>query len=216
MSFEGLLIGIVGLVLGAAFTFGGYRYFMLLLPVWGLFVGFTAGADAVSVLAGEGFLASVLGIGVGIVLGLAFAVLSWFYWWGAVVVLAGVIGYEAAHWLLVVIGLNAGGPLTFLISLIVGAVVAFAAMAINAPRLVAITFTALAGAGWMAAGIALVPGIIKPEQLNNGPIAAIYTQGWIWIVIWGVLAAAGIIEQLVTSAKIDHDLAVMYAARRPG
>jgi len=215
MSFEGFLIGLIGLVLGAAFTFGGYRWFMLLLPIWALFVGFAAGADAVSVLAGEGFLASVLGIGAGIVLGLVFALLSWFYWWGAVVVIAGVLGYEAAHWLLVVIGLNAGGPITFLISLVVGAVVAFGAIAINAPRIVAITFTALAGAGWMTAGIALVPGIIKPDQLSNGPIAAIYTQGWLWILIWGVLAAAGIIEQLVMSARIEHDLTVMYAARRP-
>ena len=215
MSLEGLLIGLVGLVLGAAVTFGGYRWFMLLLPVWGLFVGFTAGADAVSVLVGEGFLASVLGIGVGIVLGLVFALLSWFYWWGAVIVVAGVIGYESAHWLLVVIGLNPGGPLTFLISLVVGAVIAFVAIALNAPRLVAIIFTSLAGAGWMTASIALLPGIIKPEQLAAGPIAAVYTQGWLWIVIWGVLAAAGIIEQLVTTARIDHDLNVMYAARRP-
>jgi hypothetical protein len=214
MSLEGLLIGLVGLVLGAAVTFGGYRWFMLLLPVWGLFVGFTAGADAVSVLVGEGFLASVLGIGVGILLGLVFALLSWFYWWGAVIVIAGVIGYESAHWLLVVIGLNLGGPLTFLISLVVGAVIAFVAIALNAPRLVAITFTSLAGAGWMTAGIALLPGIIKPEQLASGPIAAIYTQGWLWIVIWGVLAAAGILEQLVTTARIDHDLNVMYASRR--
>jgi hypothetical protein len=215
MSLEGLLIGLVGLVLGAAFTFGGFRWFMLLLPIWGLFVGFTAGADAVSALAGEGFLASVLGIGVGVAVGLAFALLSWFYWWGAVIVVAGVLGYEAAHWLLVVIGLNASGPITFLISLVAGAVVAFAALAINAPKLVAITFTALAGAGWMTAGIALVPGIIKPEQLSNGPIAAIYTQGWLWILIWGVLAAAGILEQLMTSARIEQDLNAMYAGRRP-
>ena len=215
MSLEGLLIGLVGLVLGAAFTFGGYRWFMLLLPIWGLFVGFTAGADAVSALAGEGFLASVLGIGAGIVLGLVFALLSWFYWWGAVIVVAGVIGYEAAHWLLVVIGLNASGAITFLISLAAGAVVAVVALVVNAPKLVAITFTALAGAGWMTAGLVLIPGIVKPEQLSNGPIAAIYTQGWLWILIWGVLAAAGIIEQLVTSSRIEHDLNVMYAARRP-
>ncbi|MFN8628897.1 MAG: hypothetical protein U0838_00830 [Chloroflexota bacterium] len=215
MSFEGLFIGIVGLVLGAAFTFGGFRWFMVLLPIWGMFAGFTAGADAVSVLVGEGFLASVLGIGVGIAVAIVFALLSWFYWWGAVVVVAGWIGYEAAHWLLVVIGLNPGGLVVFLISLAIGAVVAFIALALNAPKLVAITITAIAGAGWMTAGIALLPGIIKPDQLANGPIAAIYTQGWLWILIWGVLAAAGIIEQLVTTAKLEQDVAALYASRRP-
>lgn len=215
MTFEGFFIGIVGLVLGAAFAFGGFRWFMLLLPIWGLFAGFTAGADAVSVLLGEGFLASVLGIGVGIVLALVFALLSWFYWWGAVVVVAGWLGYEAMHWLLVVIGFNPGGFGVFLISLAAGAVVAIVALAVNAPKLVAITITGLAGAGWMTAGIALLPGIIKPADLANGPIAAIYTQGWLWIVVWGVIAGAGIIEQLMTSARIERDFAALYATRRP-
>lgn len=215
MSFEGLFIGIIGLVLGSAFAFGGFRWFLVLLPIWGLFAGFTAGADAVSVLVGEGFLASILGIGVGIVVAIVFAMLSWFYWWGAVVVVAGWLGYEAAHWLLVVLGMNPGGLVVFLVSLVVGAGFALVALAINAPKLVAITVTAIAGAAWMTAGIALLPGIIKPDQLASGPIAAIYTQGWLWILIWGVIAGAGIIEQMMTSAKLEQDIAAMYAARRP-
>lgn len=215
MSIEGLFIGVVGLVLGAAFAFGGFRWFMLLLPIWGLFAGFTAGADAVSVLVGEGFLASILGIGVGVVVAIVFALLSWFYWWGAVVVVAGWLGYEAAHWLLVALGMNPGGFVVFLISLAVGAGFALVALAINAPKLVAITITAFAGAAWMTAGLALLPGIIKPDQLASGPIAAIYSQGWLWIVIWVVIAGVGFIEQMMTSAKLEQDLAAMYAARRP-
>src|SRR3974377_827437 len=120
MSLEGLFIGLIGLVLGAAFTFGGFRFFMILLPIWGLFVGFTAGADAVSILV---------------------ALLSWFYWWGAIIVLAGWLGYEAVHWLLVLIGMNPTGFIPFAIALVVGVVVAIGAFALNVPKLVALVLT---------------------------------------------------------------------------
>lgn len=215
MSLEGFFIGIVGLVLGSAFAFGGFRWFMLLLPIWGLFAGFTFGAGAVGTLLNEGFLASILGIGVGVVFAVIFALLSWFYWWGAIVVIAGWLGYEAAIWLLQLIGFSANGFLAFIIGLAAGAVVAFIALAINAPKLVAILFTAAAGAAWMTAGVALVLGIIKPDGLSAGAIAAVYTQGWLWIAIWLGLAAVGIVEQLMTSAKLERDLVAVYSTRAP-
>lgn len=215
MSLEGVFIGIVGLVLGAAFTFTGFRWFLLLLPIWGLFVGFTAGADAVSTLLGEGFLSGALSIGVGILLGMVFALLSYFYWWGAIAVLAGWLGYEAVHWLLVAIGFNADGFVVFLISLAGGAVVAIASLLVNAPKLVAIILTAFAGAAWAVAGFALIFGIIKPDELVTGPIGAIYTQGWIWIIAWGVLGAAGIVSQMMTSAQLERDLVGVYSQRNP-
>jgi len=52
MSIEGIVVGLLGIVLGAAFCFSGFRYFLLLLPLWGLFVGFTTGAGATAVLLG--------------------------------------------------------------------------------------------------------------------------------------------------------------------
>jgi hypothetical protein len=215
MSIEGIFIGIIGLVLGAAFTFGGFRWFLLLLPIWGLFVGFTAGADAVSTLLGEGFLSGALAIGVGIVLAIVFALLSYFYWWGAIAILAGWLGYEAVHWLLVAIGFEATGFLPFIISLAAGAVVAVAALLVNAPKLIAIILTSFAGAAWAVAGFALVFGIIKPDELTTGPLAAVYTQGWIWIIAWGVLGAAGVIEQMMTTARVERDLVAVYSQRNP-
>ena len=73
----------------------------------------------------------------------------------------------------------------------------------------------LSGAAWLTAGIALIPGIIKPDDLTYGPIAAVYTQGWLWIAIWGVLAAVGIIEQLMTTARLERDVVAMYSTRSP-
>jgi hypothetical protein len=117
MSIEGIVVGLLGVLLGAAFCFAGFRWFLLLLPIWGLFVGFTTGASAVALLLNEGFLASILGIVVGVALALVFALLSWFYWWGAILVVAGSLGYLATHLLLEAIGFAADGFLTAVIAI---------------------------------------------------------------------------------------------------
>ena len=216
MSIEGIVVGLLGVALGAAFCFAGFRLFLLLLPIWGLFTGFMVGAGATATLLGEGFLASTLAIVVGIVVAIVFALLSYLYWWGAVAVIAGALGYWVAHWLLVVIGFSADGFVTTLIALAAGVALAFAAIVVNAPKYVAIILTAFAGAAWLAAGIALFLGIIKTDELTDGSLVAIYkAEGWLWIAIWGVAAAAGIIAQLQSTARMEQDLAGSMAERRP-
>ena len=215
MSIEGIVVGLLGIVLGAVFCFAGFRWFLLLLPIWGLFVGFTTGASAMSLLLGEGFLAGTLAIVVGVVFAVIFALLSWFYWWGAVAVLGGALGYAVALGLLEAIGFNADGFVTAIIAVAAGVAVAVVALVVNAPKYVAIILTAFAGAAWLTAGIALALGIIKTDELGAGPLAAVYVQGWFWILIWAVVAGAGIIAQVQMTRSWDQDLVVSYDARRP-
>lgn len=215
MSIEGIVVGLLGIVLGAVFCFAGFRWFLLLLPIWGLFVGFMAGASAISLLLGEGFLAGVLGIVVGVVFAVIFALLSWFYWWGAVALVGGVLGYTVALGLLAAIGFNADGFLTAIIAIAAGVAVAVVALLVNAPKYVAIILTAFAGAAWLTAGIALVLGVIKTDELGKGPLAAVYLQGWFWILIWAVVAGAGIIAQIQMTRSWEQDLVVSYDSRRP-
>jgi Domain of unknown function (DUF4203) len=215
MSIEGIAIGLLGVVLGAAFCFAGFRWFLLLLPLWGLFAGFMAGAGATSVLLGEGFLATTIGFVIGIVVGIVFALLSWFYWWGAVLVVAGSLGYFVTNWILGVIGFNADAWLAVLISAAAGVVLAIVCFLANAPKYVAIILTAFSGAAWLAAGIALFLGVIKPDELPNGALVGIYQEGWLWIAIWGVLAAAGIIAQLQMTRRWDQDIVAAYSTRNP-
>ena len=75
-----------------------------------------------------------------------FALLSWFYWWGAVAVLGGVLGYAVALGLLEAIGFNADGFMTAIIAIAAGVAVAVVALVVNAPKYVAIILTAFAGA----------------------------------------------------------------------
>jgi hypothetical protein len=215
MSIEGIVIGALGILLGAAFCFGGFRWFLLLLPFWGLFVGFTTGASAVAMLLGEGFLAGALGIVVGIVLALVFALLAYLYWWGAIAVVAGSLGYVATLGLLEIIGFSVDGFLAALIAVAVGVIIAVGAIVVNAPKYVAIILTAFAGAAWLVTGVALVLGIVKTGELAGGPIVAVYTQGILWIVFWGVVAAAGIVAQLQMTKRWEQDLVAAYETRKP-
>ena len=215
MTIEGIVVGLLGIVLGGAFAFAGFRFFLLLLPIWGLFVGFMAGAGATAVLLGEGFLGSVIGIAVGVVVAIVFALLSWFYWWGAVLVVAGTLGYWVTHWILAAIGFNADAFIPVLIALAAGLGLAIVAFLANAPKYVAIILTAFAGAAWLAAGVALFLGVIKVDELPNGALAGIYTEGWLWIVIWAVVAAAGIIAQLQMTRRWEQDIVTTYEGRAP-
>jgi hypothetical protein len=216
MTIEGIVVGLLGIALGAAFCFAGFRWFLLLLPVWGLFVGFMTGASAVALLLGEGFLGTALGIGVGLVLAVVFALLSWFYWWGAVAVIAGTLGYALAHAVMEAIGFQADGFLAAIISIVVGIVIGFGALAVNAPKYVAIILTAIAGASWLVVGVALLPGWVGTGELASGPLVALYREGIVWIIAWGVVAAAGIIAQLQMTRRWEAEIEAVYARRRPG
>jgi len=215
MSIEGIVVGLLGVVLGAAFCFAGFRYFLLLLPIWGLFVGFMVGAGAMATLLGEGFLGSVLAIVVGVVVAIVFALLSYFYWWGAILVVAGSLGFWLAHWILSAIGFSSDGFIITLIALAAGVGLAIVAFLANAPKYVAIILTAAAGAAWLVVGAALILGIVKTDEMANGALVALYKQGVVWIIFWGVAAAAGIIAQLQMTARWQQDVVATMEARKP-
>ena len=96
-----------------------------------------------------------------------------------------------------------------------GVAVAFVALVVNAPKYVAIILTAFAGAAWLAVGIALVLGVDQDRRAGQRRDRGVYTQGWLWIAIWGVAAAAGIIAQLAMTARMEQDLSASMEARRP-
>ena len=52
------IIALIAVLVGAAFCFAGFRFFLLLLPIWGFVVGFSVA-----------FLASVAGLAIGLVSG---------------------------------------------------------------------------------------------------------------------------------------------------
>ena len=110
-----LIIAIVALLIGLAFCFGGWRFFLLLLPLWGLVVGFSLGTEAMRALFGDGTFATVTSWVVGFVVAVVFAGLSYFFYYAAIaVILAGTVGYAIGASAWGIIG-NEQGVIAFVI-----------------------------------------------------------------------------------------------------
>ena len=88
-----LLMAILAVVIGLAFCFGGWRFFLLLLPIWGFVVGFGLGSEVVRAIFNDGTFATLLSWIVGFVFAVVFAVLSYLYYYAAIAILAGMVGY---------------------------------------------------------------------------------------------------------------------------
>ncbi len=189
------VIALVAVILGAAFCFGGWRFFLLLLPLWGLLVGFNVGTDAVSALFGDGTFATVTSWAVGLVLALVFAVLSYLFYYAAIAVMAGSAGYAigAAAWGL--IG-NDQGVIAFVIGLVVAVVFAAVVLGLNVPRYLVVVLTGLGGAAAIVAGWFILTGQIPTDDIRWVAVGALIRDSWFWLIGWGVIAAAGIVAQL--------------------
>ena len=79
MSLEGIIVGLLAIVVGGVWATYGLKAFFILLPFWAFFVGLLAGAQWAQEFLGEGFFGTVTSWGIGLVLGLVLGLLSWFW-----------------------------------------------------------------------------------------------------------------------------------------
>ena len=186
-------------LLGLAFAFGGWRFFLLLLPFWGFLVGFNVGTDATTALFGDGTFATLLSWAIGLVFAVGFALFSYLYYYGAIALLGGAVGYVIGTSAWGLIG-NEYGLIAFVIGLAVGAVVAIVIIALNVPRLLVIVMTGLGGAAAVLAGWFILVGDIPTDSIHWTMVGALIRDSWFYLIVWGVIAAAGMLVQLVTPA----------------
>lgn len=198
MDLQALLVGIVAIALGAAMMLLGYRLALILLPIWGFFAGFIFGAQVLQEFFGDGFLATTASWVVGVIIGLLFAVLSYLFWYVAVVILFASIGYWLGFGFMTLIGFSETGLVAIAIGLLLGAVFAVAAFVTGVPLAALVVIMAIGGAHALVAGILVLLGTIGVEELGTGVANAIIqtNAGW-WLVALG-LAVVSIIFQLKT------------------
>src|SRR6478609_1965235 len=135
MTIEGIIVGLLAIAIGLAWAFYGLKLFTILLPIWAFFFGLVAGAQWGVDVFGEGFFSSVLSWGIGIVLGLVLAAISFFWYYAAIVI----------------------------IGLIVGAIFAIGTFVLGVPVLLVMVFSAFSGAAAVVNGVLLFLGQIKLE-----------------------------------------------------
>lgn len=195
---ETLGLAILAAVVGAAFCFFGYRFFLLLLPLWGFVAGFVAGMQGMTaLLPNETFFASTVGIVVGLVLGVILAVLAYFFYYAAIVILGAAVGYTLAYGLMSAIGLD--GLLGWVAGLAVGAIFAVGVVVLNAPKAVLVVLSAAGGAALLIAGGMLLFNVIEPADLAQGVLWKAITTQTIWLIAWAVAAVAGGFVQFTTT-----------------
>jgi hypothetical protein len=203
---EALLLGLLALLIGAAFCFVGYRFFLILLPIWGFLVGFAAGMNGMTALFGESFLSSATGIVVGLVIGVVFAVLSYLWWYVAVAVLGGTVGYVIGGGILAALGIDPGW-LTFLAGLALGAVFVVGILVLNIPKYAILILTSAGGAGAIVLGGALILGRVKVESLGEGGVVGgVLQDSLLWSLVWLVLTVVGYIVQLQSTRNFQIEV----------
>ena len=197
MSIEGIIVGLVALLVGLGLCFAGIKYFLLLLPVWGAVVGFVAGSNLwYAISPTDGFLATTIAIVIGVVVAIAFAALSYLYYYVAVIIAGGALGYLLGIGLMGLIGLT--GILAWIVGLIVAVVFAGFFLRTAMPIWLAIWATAIGGASAIVTGLAVLIGHVKVGDLNYGFLKALWEApdvGIIWIIVGVVLAVAGFFAQ---------------------
>lgn len=203
MTFELLCMTLIGLLFGVAVVFGGYRLFLVLLPIWGFFFGFGLGAQTIQIIFNEGFLATITGWVVGFIVGAIFAVLSYLFYLFAVALLAGSAGYGLAVGLLTAIGLNLGF-IVWLIGVVAGIALAFVVIIFNLQKYAVIIITALGGTGVIIFTLLASFGGLSLEMLVGNPVKTAIDDSFWWLLFALVVAGAGIFVQL--RANRDYDI----------
>lgn len=203
MDFIGLLfISLIALGLGLAFLLAGYRFFLILLPIWGFFAGLWLGAQAISWVLGEGFLASVTGLVVGFLVGLIMGAFAYLFYSIGILLLGAFFGYWFCSVILYLLGLDPG----FLVSIagIISAIV-FATLTVmlDVKKHLVIIITAFAGAGAVLIAILLLFGRISITNIEAGAaetLNLVFEESGFWLLLWLSMAIISIIFQERTTS----------------
>ena len=207
MVLEQILVGILAIVIGLAWAFYGFKAFIILLPIWAFLVGFAAGASWIQELFGDGFFATVTSWVGGLVVGIVLAVLSYFWYYAAVVILGGALGYTLVAGFLGSLGMD--GIVAIALGLAAGAIVAFITIILAVPAWLVIILSAVGGAVAAVNGLLILLGRIKLEDISSGLGEGLLKDPLIATILVIVVAAAGIVYQMRdlagTAATIRRD-----------
>jgi hypothetical protein len=199
---DSVLIGILAVVVGLAFTFFGYRLFMILLPLWGAIVGFFFGAHLASVLFGTTFLGDATSILIGVLVAILFAIGAWLWYWLAVAVLAGSVGYGLGLGLMSYLNVT-DRTVVFIAAVVVAVIFAIAAIWLSLPRYLAILLTGVGGAFTAVTGAAVVVGAAGLRTLEAGNFGALNQLPSIWLIAAIVLSIVGIVYQVSSTSALE-------------
>jgi hypothetical protein len=195
MSIEGILIGLLAIGIGLAWAFYGLKLFTILLPLWAFFFGLVAGAQWGQDVFGQGFFTTVLSWIIGLVVGIVLAAISFFWYYAAIVILGGAVGYALGVGFFEWLGLGTG-VIAVIVGLILGAVFAIGTFILGVPVILVMVFSAFSGAVAAVNGVFIFLGLVKLEDLGWGIFGSLLHQGVLGVIAAIVLGAAALYWQI--------------------
>jgi hypothetical protein len=193
-TFALLCGGLIALLFGLTVAFAGYRLVFILLPIWGFFFGLWLGAQSMQALLGTGFLATTTSWIVGFLVGAVFAVLSYLFYFMAVALIAGALGYLVATGVLLWIGLSMNF-ITWLIGIVAAVVLAFVTIRFNLQKWVIIVATSFMGAGMIVVTFALM---FNPAlKLLENPLTFVLKTDTLSLLLFLVIGIVAVVVQVM-------------------
>jgi predicted flap endonuclease-1-like 5' DNA nuclease len=157
------------------------------------------------VIFGVGFLATVTSWVVGFIVGAIFAVLAYAFYFAAVAIISGALGYYVAVGLLLWLGLQMN-LLVWLIGIVAAVALAAVTLIFNLQKWVIIIATAILGAGTIIGCFAI---LFNPfARLLQNPVQVMLQTSPLLMIIFLVLVICGIIVQARTSPRLAAVAAV--------
>jgi hypothetical protein len=211
MFFQTVFTSLLVIMLGLALLFSGYRFFTILISIWGFIAGFQFGATIFTNIFGQGFLSTVSSWVVGLLVAITAATLAYLFYAAAVVLLAGFVGYQLGIGIMAGLGFT-DGWLPFLVGLLVGLAWVAVAIYLHFPKVLILILTALAGAELLLGGVFLALGRITLTGLRFGAVGAIVRDNWLWGLLYLAIAAIGFYFQWRTTQNFVVE---EYSAENP-
>lgn len=210
---EDVVFGLLAILAGGLFCFFGYLAFRVIIPIWGAVVGFSLGAGLIAAATDEGFLRTGLAWIVAIVLAILFALLAYLFYWVAVVLAMGSIGFALGTALMGALGVDWNWAVV-LVGVAVGALLAVLAIAADLPMALLVLLSALAGASALTAGLMVLAGAIGTEDFTDDAVTGAAADDWWWYAVYLALAVAGIVYQARFLGRMRGSMRDSWAARR--
>jgi hypothetical protein len=192
---EDIIIGGLAVVVGLLLCFAGYAALRAVIAVWGAFAGFLLGAGLVSTFTGEGFLGTVLGWSVGLVLAVVFGLIAYLYYAVSVVIGMAAIGFSLGSTVMVALGVSWTWVIV-LVGVVAGVLLAMLAIVGDMPMLLLAILGAFAGSSVTIGGLLLLTGVLDRGDLATPETTQTLELGWWWTAAYLALALVGLVAQL--------------------
>ena len=204
MALEIILVALVVMLIGAVLCFGGYKWFMILLPVCAFLIGFSTGVYGVSSVYERSLLSLAVIIVAGVILGLLFAVISYLFFPAAIIILGASLGYSAAKTVMISLGFEPG-LVPALFGLIAAIALAILAIRYHLPQYAIIVSTSMLGSIAITMGIAFLAGNIPLQEAWKELSRYLVENSTTWTILCISLAVAGLVVQLHLAKGYEMD-----------